>query len=174
MVHTWIHPWLHVLGYWRMSDLFTEIRHKFSVTLRHWHPSDESALHILMPWKDVFVTSDLDKLLHKSVVPKLAQVLHHEFTVNPQQQQLEPLVWCLAWQTLLPGEIDSLLEKEFFPKWLHVLQQWLSLGRDEVNYDEIRQWYTWWRQVFDAQGLGEQKAVAAGFRQGLDTIAKYI
>ncbi|KAG1435783.1 hypothetical protein G6F57_020962 [Rhizopus arrhizus] len=64
--------------------------------------------------------------------------------------------------------LGQLLENEFFNKWLHVLFQWLSLDITQVNYDEIRTWYLWWRQLFDSYGLNTNKHVMKGFKDGLD------
>lgn len=172
MIHTWIHPWLPVIEAWRLGDLFTSIRHKLSVSLRQWHPSDESAIHVLLPWKEVWTFEQMEKFVIKNVIPKLTKVLRDEFLVNPRDQQLEPLIWCLAWQDLMSeATIGQLLENEFFNKWLDVLYKWLTLPRDRVNYDEIRQWYLWWRQVFESYGFDSNKVISGCFRKGLDMMA---
>ncbi|KAI8146844.1 GC-rich sequence DNA-binding factor-like protein-domain-containing protein [Fennellomyces sp. T-0311] len=172
MVHVWIHPWLPVLEAWRLGDLFTTIRHKLAVVLRVWHPSDESALHIITPWKDVWTAQQMETFLVKSILPKLTRVLRDEFMVNPRDQQLDPLIWCMAWKDLVPEPVLSqLIENEFFRKWLDVLYKWLTLSRDRVNYDEVREWYMWWRQVFESYGLDDNKTVSGCFRKGLDMMA---
>ncbi|KAI8393699.1 GC-rich sequence DNA-binding factor-like protein-domain-containing protein [Radiomyces spectabilis] len=169
MIHTWIHPWLPSLQAWRLADIFVSIRQKLSVILRQWHPSDESALHIITPWKEVWTPAQMESFLVKSVLPKLTQVLRGEFVVNPRDQQLEPLIWCLAWKDLLSETLmGQLLENEFFSKWLDVLFKWLTLDRSHVNYDEVKQWYLWWKEVFDTYGLGNNKLVTQSFRKGLD------
>ncbi|KAI7863705.1 GC-rich sequence DNA-binding factor-like protein-domain-containing protein [Spinellus fusiger] len=169
MVHTWIHPWLPVLEAWRLADIFTTIRQKLSTILSQWHPSDESALHIITPWKDVWTPSQMETFLTRSILPKLTQVLRHEFVVNPRDQQIEPLVWCLAWKdTISVTILCQLLENEFFVKWLDVLYKWLTLDRDRVNYDQVREWYLWWKGVFVAYDLYSCKVIAQCFRKGLD------
>ncbi|KAI9317771.1 GC-rich sequence DNA-binding factor-like protein-domain-containing protein [Dichotomocladium elegans] len=172
MIHTWIHPWLPVLEYWRLGELFTTIRHKISVILRAWHPSDESALHIITPWKDIWTRAQMEGFLLKSILPKLKHVLRNEFFVNPRDQKLEPLIWVMAWQNLFSDTVMAqLLENEFFTKWLDVLYKWLTLSRDRVNYDEVREWYLWWRQIFETYGLDSNATVSGCFRKGLDMMA---
>ncbi|KAI9252420.1 GC-rich sequence DNA-binding factor-like protein-domain-containing protein [Phascolomyces articulosus] len=172
MIHTWIHPWLPVLEAWRLGELFTTIRHKLAVVLRVWHPSDESALHIIMPWKEVWTRQQMESFINKSVLPKLTRIMRDEFIVNPREQQLDPLIWCMAWKDIISEPILSqLIENEFFTKWLDVLYKWLTLSRDRVNYDEVREWYLWWRQVFGSYELDENKVVSASFRKGLDMMA---
>lgn len=172
MVHTWIHPWLPVLEAWRLADLFTNIRHKLSVILRVWHPSDESALHIITPWKGVWTDAQMETFLGKAILPKLKRVLRDEFVVNPRDQELDPLIWVLAWRDLFSETtMSQLVEKEFFSKWLDVLYKWLTLDQDRINYDEVREWYLWWRQVLETYGFADNKIISACFRKGLDMMA---
>jgi len=168
-IHTWIHPWLPTLKAWRLSGIFTSIRQKLAVVLRQWHPSDESALHILQPWKDVWDANPMEKLIIKSILPKLTQVMRTEFMVNPREQNLEPFVWCLAWKDIIsPVLIGQLLENEFFPKWLDVLYKWVTLDPKTINWDEVSQWYSWWKQVFSSYDIEDNPLVKASFRKGLE------
>lgn len=173
MIHSWIHPWFPTLRAWRLAELFTNIRHKLSVVLRQWHPSDESALHIISPWKDVWTIEQLEQFTTKSILPKLTLVLRDEFQVDPRNQNLDALIWCLAWKNMLSDTmLGMLLKNEFFDKWHTVLVQWLSLDMYSINYDQICEWYRWWRQVFDAYGLDTNKIVMQEFRKGLDAMNK--
>ncbi|KAI8576857.1 hypothetical protein K450DRAFT_178668 [Umbelopsis ramanniana AG] len=168
-IHTWIHPWLPTLKAWRLSAIFTSIRQKLSVILRQWHPSDESALHILEPWKEVWDANPMEKLIVKSILPKLTQVMRTEFVVNPREQNLDPLVWCLAWKDLIsPVLTGQLLDNEFFPKWLDVLYKWVTLNPMDINWDEVGQWYSWWKQVFASYGLDDNPVIKSSFRKGLE------
>ncbi|KAI8351180.1 GC-rich sequence DNA-binding factor-like protein-domain-containing protein [Blakeslea trispora] len=171
MINSWIHPWFPVLKAWRLSELFSSIRQKMAVVMRQWHPSDESALHIIAPWKDVWTEAQLDEFNTKYILPKLTLVLREEFRVDPRDQKMDPLVWCLAWKDILSDTVLGLLLKnEFFSQWHHVLVQWLSLDIHSINYDQISDWYRWWRQVFDAYGLDQNKLIMQEFRKGLDTM----
>ena len=51
-LHAWVHPWLPMLGD-RLTDLYPGIRHKLSVALQHWHPSDSTVHNLLSPWHAV-------------------------------------------------------------------------------------------------------------------------
>lgn len=167
MVHTWLHPWLPVLGADRLSPLFAIVRQKLAVALRQWHPSDASAIHILDPWRDVFTPTEMETLIVKSVLPKLASVLHSEFVVNPRAQQTDPLLWIMAWRDLLsPVLMGQLLEQEFFVKWAQALHAWLV---SSPNFDEVAQWYSWWKSVFEGYGVVQGNAIVqACLRRGLD------
>ncbi|RKP25249.1 GC-rich sequence DNA-binding factor-like protein-domain-containing protein [Syncephalis pseudoplumigaleata] len=178
-VHTWLHPWLPVMHDW-MDELWTSIRHKYAVVLQNWHPSDTSALDMLLPWQGVFQSVDMDSLLTSSIIPKLTMALRVEFEVNPQQQdlgkyccahQITPLEWVLAWQPMLSTTtIAQLLEQEFFPKWLELLSLWLQ---GKPNYDEVTEWYMYWKNLFPEE-IREHPRVQDGFRRGLDLMNQMI
>ncbi|CAO3644115.1 unnamed protein product [Mucor hiemalis] len=173
MIHSWIHPWFTTLKPWRLAELFTSIRHKLSIVLRQWHPSDESALHIISPWKNVWTPEQLENFTTKAIIPKLTLVLRNEFEVNPRDQKMEPFIWCLAWKDLISETVlGQLLQHEFFTKWHAVLQKWLLLDIEHINYDQISDWYRWWRQVFDSYGLDSNKVVRQELRKALDMMNK--
>lgn len=44
-----------------------------------------------------------------------------ELVINPHQQQMEPFHWVMDWEGMLsPSSLVSLLDKNFFSKWLQV------------------------------------------------------
>ncbi|KAL1923074.1 uncharacterized protein VTP21DRAFT_9450 [Calcarisporiella thermophila] len=163
-IDRWLHPWLPILED-RMEPLYAIIRHKLSVYLQNWHPSDTKALSILRPWHTVFQPADFELLLIKAIMPRLASVLRDEFRINPRKQDLEPLKWVLAWQELVsPVLLAQLLENEMFPQWLQILQTWLA---HHPNFEEVTQWYQWWRELIP-QALREQPGLAEQFKKALD------
>ncbi|ORX95891.1 TFP11-domain-containing protein [Basidiobolus meristosporus CBS 931.73] len=164
MIHHWLHPWLPLLGD-RLEALYTAIRHKFIIILREWHPSEAGAHALLKPWMYVFNDTDFRALLSKAILPKLKQTLRTEFVVNPRQQDLKPLQWVLSWKDLVaPEKLVHLLEKEFFPKWLHVLKAWLA---SNPNFDEVTQWYLFWKNLL-VNELKEESLLMGQFRIALD------
>ncbi|XP_046846613.1 tuftelin-interacting protein 11-like [Xenia sp. Carnegie-2017] len=162
-IHSWIHPWLPLMGD-RLEILYVPIRHKLSVALTNWHPSDPSAKLIIEPWIQVFSKGTLDAFVLRSIYPKLSLCLS-EFVINPHQQHLEPFTWVMSWKNIVPFQhFVSLLEKHFFPKWLQVLRNWLY---NKPNYDEITKWYMGWKSMFDEELLSNV-TIKAQFNRGLD------
>ncbi|KAF9089197.1 hypothetical protein BGX29_012171 [Mortierella sp. GBA35] len=173
MLHTWIHPWLPILGQPRMDqELFGDVRRKLSSALVGWQVLDPSALTVLSPWKGVFEAADMELLLLRSVLPKLIEGLG-SFEVNPRDQKIEILQAVLPWYSFFPSTtFSSLLVNEFFPKWHQVLYLWLT-HPSTTDLDQISQWYQWWKSLFPAELL-QETGVATGFRQGLDMINQFM
>jgi len=147
-----------------MEELLGDARRKLKSLLRGWDiaggvPDD------LPAWREVFSVGDWDTMMLKYVVPKLGATLREEFRVNPRSQDMAPLERVLSWLPLLRGSIfASLLAAEFFPKWLDVLHVWLVQPRP--NFDEVAQWYAFWKSVFSEEVLA-LPAVRDGFTRGL-------
>ncbi|KAI1320719.1 hypothetical protein EDD11_010253 [Mortierella claussenii] len=173
MLHTWIHPWLPVLGQSLMDqELFGTIRRKLASGLKNWNVLDPSALRVLEPWKDVFEDTDMELLLLKSVLPKLVEGLQM-FEINPRDQKIEILQAILPWYPYFPSTtFSSLFVNEFFPKWHQVLYLWLT-HPSTTDLDQVSQWYQWWKSLFPAE-LVQETGVALGFRQGLDMINQFM
>ncbi|KAF9949627.1 hypothetical protein BGZ70_001695, partial [Mortierella alpina] len=169
MLHTWIHPWLPVLGGARLDqELFGDIRRKLAAGLVAWNVLDPSGLRVLEPWKGVFEDADMELLLLKSVMPKLVEGLQM-LEVNPRDQKIELLQAVLPWHHFFPSTtFSSLLVNEFFPKWHQVLYLWLTHS-STTNLDQVSEWYQWWKSLFPPAVL-QETGVATGFRQGLDMI----
>jgi len=160
---TLVFPWLPHVGL-RMEEFLGDARRKLKTLLRGWDiakgvPDD------LPTWREVFSVGDWDTMMLKYAVPKLGAALREEFRVNPRSQDMAPLERVLAWAPLLRGSIfASLLAAEFFPKWLDVLHIWLVQPRP--NFDEVAQWYAFWKGVFPEEVLA-LPAVRDGFTRGL-------
>ena len=136
-IHQWIHPWLPLMSK-RLDLLYAPIRHKLSKALTNWHPSDNSARAILLPWRTVFSSSSWDIFMNNNILPKLEKCLK-EFEINPRLQNIEPWKWVMDWEGLIPdNNFISLIERAFFPKWFQVLIIWLN---SRPNYEEVSRWY---------------------------------
>lgn len=102
----------------------------------------------------------------KYILPVLGGHLHNHFQVNPREQKLEPLLAVLAWKPYLrTSMLNQLLEAEVLPKWLDTLWVWLTAPKP--NFAEVSQWYSWWKDWFAQQGVGDLSSVQHGMAQGL-------
>lgn len=162
-IHIWIHPWLPLLKERLDSTLFPTIRFKLAKALTSWHPSDESAKAILIPWRPpAFSTTNWDQFLLRNILPKLEHVLENELVINPSQQNLEPWNWVMAWIDLIPmANFVCLIEKSFFTKWLKVLSLWLN---SSPNFKEVRDWYLGWKTLL-GEKLGKHPNIQAKLKQ---------
>ncbi|XP_029915846.1 tuftelin-interacting protein 11 [Myripristis murdjan] len=168
-IHSWLHPWLPLLQS-RLEPLYPPIRSKLANALQRWHPSDGSARLILQPWKDVFTPGAWEAFMVKNIIPKLALCLG-ELVINPHQQQMEPFHWVMDWEGMLsPSSLVSLLDKNFFPKWLQVLCSWLS---NSPNYEEITKWYLGWKTMF-SDVLLAQSLIKDKFNEALDIMNRAV
>jgi tuftelin-interacting protein 11 len=113
-----------------------------------------------------------DAMLLKYVVPKLGATLRDDFRVNPRDQKMEALEQLLQWSDIIrPSMFSQILESEFFPKWLDVLYIWLIQPR--VSFEEIAQWYSFWKGVF-SEKVQNMPGVNRGFTRGLQLMNKAI
>lgn len=160
---TLVFPWLPHVGL-RMEEFLGDARRKLKSVLKGWDIT-EGVPDDLAAWREVFSVGDWDTMILKYIVPKLGSTLREEFRVNPRSQDMAPLERVLVWAPLLRGSIfASLLAAEFFPKWLDVLHIWLVQPRP--NFEEVAQWYAFWKGVFSEEVLA-LPAVRDGFTRGL-------
>ena len=160
---TLVFPWLPHVGL-RMEEFLGDARRKLKSFLKGWDIA-EGVPGDLAAWREVFSVGDWDTMMLKYIVPKLGSTLRDEFRVNPRSQDMAPLERVLAWAPLIRGSIfASLLTAEFFPKWLDVLHIWLVQPRP--NFEEVAQWYAFWKSVFSEDVLA-LAAVRDGFTRGL-------
>ncbi|KAJ9635147.1 hypothetical protein H2199_008633 [Coniosporium tulheliwenetii] len=114
-------------------------------------------------WRDV-LGPVLQETLIRHLLPRLAAHLSANFEIDPADQDLSPLEHVLAWQRYFtPKILAQLLVAEFFPKWLNTLHLWLTA---EPNYEEVGQWFSWWKQQFP-DAVNAVPAVAAEWERGL-------
>ncbi|KKY18549.1 putative g-patch domain-containing protein [Phaeomoniella chlamydospora] len=167
--HVWLFPWLPYLQPDQLdtsnsSGLMAEVRRKFRHVLDRWDIS-AGVIDGLHHWKEVF-RGDMDVLLRNHLLPRLAAHLRTRFVMNPQDQDITPLENVFKWKDMFrPSIIGELLAVEFFPKWHETLYIWLT---SEPNYEEVGQWFTWWKEDFFPAEIRDVKAVVNEWDKGLE------
>ena len=166
-IHTWLFPWLPVLGPEALEPVWKTSRRKFQLAFREWSPTDEAGLEITKLWSQVWDSSDLEAFITTCILPRLVYHLRHSFSINPSNQDIQPLLRVFEWKSFVQSHLLShLLHTEFFPGWTQCLWKWIT--SPQANLDEISQWYTTWKGLFSQYNLESLEAVKEGFRTGLD------
>ena len=143
--HTWLFPWLPYLGDLLEVQVWPTVRQKFSSALRNWHPSDPSALAILMPWKRVFRPADWDQLCANTVEPKLVRVLKANGLVRFDRH--EAFQWVMAWRDAISSpRMNQILTVHFYPRLRAELRHRLTAA--EPDFPDIAKWYLSWKAQF--------------------------
>ncbi len=165
--HTWLFPWLPYLPEPHTdprspTGLLADVKRKLRSALDSWDLA-RGVLPGLAAWRDV-LGSVLQEALIRHLLPRLATHLAENFEVDPADQDLSPLEHVMAWKSYFsPKVLAQLLVAEFFPKWLNTLHLWLTA---EPNYEEVGQWFGWWKSQFP-DAVNAVPAVAAEWEKGL-------
>jgi len=165
-----IFPWL---PYLQQHDTDPSSSHGLLSTIKNHLKRQLQGLEIgkgapsdLVAWKEALGASAYREMLVRYLLPRLSRELS-ALEIYPPEQDLEPLERALAWQTQFrPTDYGQLLLAEFFPKLLNTLYTWLT---SEPNFEEIGQWYTWWRSQVP-EVINAVPAVQSQWDQALEMI----
>ncbi|KAF2478594.1 GC-rich sequence DNA-binding factor-like protein-domain-containing protein [Neohortaea acidophila] len=169
--HTWIFPWLPYLPPYHLDakaleGLLVEVKRR----IRHVLDSCDISSGLLTglnEWRALLQT-ELNSILIKHLLPRLALHLSAKLDIDPSDQDLTPLEDVLKWTEHFKPEVWArLLVAEFFPKWLSTLHLWLTTA--DANFEEIGQWFTWWKQQIPAT-LSAHPEVAREWTKGTEMI----
>lgn len=172
--HIWLFPWLPYLDEQHtdpksQTGLLADVKRKFKSILATWDLT-VGTIPGLDSWRSV-LHSELSALLVRNLLPRLATHLSQNLIIDPADQDLDPLTQALQWNSFFSlSTTAQLLAAEFFPKWHQTLHLWLTAS---PNYDEIREWYLWWKAQLHAlaPGINDLPVIDAEWTRGLDTIA---
>jgi tuftelin-interacting protein 11 len=166
-IHWWLHPWIPLLKA-ELSDVYPDIRRKIGKYLTHWNPTDGTAHAMLAPWRGVFDSTSMNNLILRAVVPKLVSSMR-SIPIDPanttaEHTQLFSAI--MTWHDLVPRvHFVSILEGEFFPRWLHILRLWMA--SESPDFEEVTQWYLGWKSLIP-DALESDEVVSGYFHYALD------
>lgn len=169
--HTWLFPWLpyippHQLDPENPDGLVTDLKRRLRQVLDGWDVTS-GALSGVLDLREM-LSSELDHVLVRHMLPKLAQHLSQNFDVDPSDQDMTALENVFQWLDYFKPEVFvRLLSAEFFPKWLSTLHLWLT--SPDASFEEIGQWSVWWKEQIPAQ-LSSQEGVVKEWQKGTDMI----
>ncbi|KAI9761464.1 MAG: hypothetical protein M4579_000974 [Chaenotheca gracillima] len=165
--HVWLFPWLQYLDDQHTDStspngLLSDVKKKFRLVIDSWDIS-QGVVDALHNWKEV-LRKDLDNILIRHLLPRLARHLHNHFEVNPSDQDLAPLEQVMEWREFFrPRIMAQLLTAEFFPKWHSTLYQWLT---SDPDYEEVAGWFEWWKGRLPSE-INEVSLVVEEWEKGL-------
>ena len=171
--HLWLFPWLPYLSDFNSSStsssgLIAELKRKFRAILATYNLS-LGPPPFLTPWQSV-LKSQLDNLFLRTVLPRLATHLSNYLIIDPSEQDLSPYTTVIAWAPFFkPSTIAQLLVQELFPKWHTTLHQWLISTNPQPDYEEIGQWFLWWKEQLPSD-INTIPSVEEEWTKGLQTI----
>jgi len=158
-------PWFSVLGE-RMDEILEASMRRIRSVLRHWVVKDGIPKELSRWKKDIYSSSEWDKLVIQYIIPKLGVCLREDFKINPANQDMTPFEWVMPWSELIRGSMMAhLLDVEFFPKWLDTLYLWLV--HPGYKPDEVANWFLWWKSQFPEQ-VRDHDSTQHAFKQALD------
>jgi len=119
------------------------VRQKLAKGLKAWHPSDQSALQMLMPWRGAFAPGVMQTFLGMNIVPKLERALQ---AITLQTTEQFACLELFGWMELLgPDVVCQMLVKFFFPRLYESIYARLSVPA--VVLMEVQAYYKAWKDL---------------------------
>lgn len=180
LIHLWIHPWLEVIKYDKLAEIFTIIHEKIERHILKWDISNlevnSNLIEMIKPWKNIWGDKQFEDFMGKYIVPKLSYLIS-KVEINPKNQSLVQIKILIAYvhNNLLPlDKCVPILSKHFFPKWLDALQNWLTQSEiTQQKFNEIQTWYEGWKKYFTKYVLFDSEEIKSQFKNALMLIYKY-
>jgi tuftelin-interacting protein 11 len=167
--HTWLFPWLQHLPPYHLdpkgTGIVADVRRKFRQLIEAWDFS-RGVVPGLAQWRDI-LGNQWSPLVMSHILPSMGRYLRSSFRVDPADQEpyLPMLTGMLRWEELLSADmVAEVLVQDMFPMWYTKLQEWLAL--EEVDLEEVAEWYTWWRGVV-LKDISQVKSVGSELDKGL-------
>jgi tuftelin-interacting protein 11 len=179
--HVWIFPWLQYMPPRHLdpkssNGLIAGVRRKFRRLFDVWDFS-RGVIPGLKQWKEVLRPSRSQNqwrpLVVNHLLGSMGRYLRTNFRVDPQDQEpyLEMLAGVFEWLSIIDAPtIGEVIVAEIFPMWHDVLYQWLIT--DEANYEEIGEWFLWWKDEVFPNDIRSLPSIAAEFDKGTALIDK--
>jgi tuftelin-interacting protein 11 len=172
--HHWLFPWLQFLADHHHDPksshgLVSDVKRKFRVVIDTWDLKD-GVIPGLQDWRQVLGLDIHKNMVMNHLLPRMGAYLRANFQVDPQDQEpyLRYLEDIFKWKDFLsPRMLAQVVVSEVFPLWHNILYQWLT--SDGVNYEEVGQWFEWWKTVLPGY-INSEPAVEAEWQKGLHLI----
>ncbi len=126
----------------------------------------------LREWKDVLRPSregdQWRPLVMNHILPSMSRYVKAQFRVDPldQESYLEVVTGEFQWLDILsPAMIGEVMVADVFPMWQEVLYGMLTA--ENVDYEAVAQWCSWWVEEVFPEELRSLPSVAAEFEKGI-------
>lgn len=179
--HSWIFPWLQYLPSTHRdpkssTGLVADVKRKFRQLMDAWD-FKQGVIPGLTKWKEVLRPRDgrdhWAPLVMDHLLPSMARYMRKSFKVVPQDQEpfMDVLEGVFKWLDVIrPSMVGEVMVAELFPQWHDALFQWLRM--DEVNYEEISQWFEWWQDSVFPDEIKTLPSIAAELEKGTALIER--
>lgn len=146
---TWIATWIPVIE--SEDELAAIIRRRLSRLIERIPGIDNPELkEALQFWGNHLPKREADLLIGRGLLPRLTSHLNRNLTINPAEQDIEPILAVLGWSDVLPTDLlADTLKTGLFPKLRRALHSWMS--DPGADLCEVADWYEAWKGLLPAQ-----------------------